>query len=344
MKVNLKPLNEQVMVITGASSGIGLTTARLAAERGARLVLASRNQDALQELTSELQAGGHEAVYVVADVGNEDDVRNITHVAQERFGGFDTWVNNAGTGIFGALLDGATEDYRRLFETNFWGVVYSSLEAARQLSRRGGALINVGSVASDRALPLQGMYSTSKHAVKGFTDALRTELEASDAPISVTLIKPTSIDTPFPQHAKNYMSEEPTLPSPVYAPEVVAEATLHCAQTPERDVIVGGGGKPISVMGQHAPRLTDKAMATESFLNQQKSGRPARHQGEALHAPTFGLQERGNYDGHVKEASVYTKASLHPLAVGALVAGTGLLIAALFGGGASSSNKRRQES
>ena len=176
----------------------------------------------------------------------------------------------------------------KLFEMNFWGVVYGSLEATKHLQKRGGALINVGSVTSDRALPLQGMYSTSKYAVKGFTDALRMELQAADAPISVTLIKPTSIDTPFPLHAKNYMDEDPTLPPPVYAPEEVAEAILHCAQTPERDVIVGSGGKLISVMGQHAPQLADKAMGTQAFIGQQKSERPAHHEGEALYASTFG--------------------------------------------------------
>lgn len=341
MKMKLKPISEQVMVITGASSGIGLTTARLAAKRGARLVLAARNQVALEQLVSELQADGYEAGYVVADVGNEDDVRKVARFAHERFGGFDTWVNNAGIGIFGALLEGASEDYRRLFETNFWGVVYGSLEATRHLKERGGALINVGSVASDRALPLQGMYSTSKHAVKGFTDALRMELQAANAPVAVTLIKPTSIDTPFPLHAKNYMDEEPTLPAPVYAPEEVAEAILHCAQTPERALIVGGGGKLISVMGQHAPELADKAMGSQAFLGQQRSGRPAQRGGEALYAPTFGLQERGRYEGHVREASLYTKAARHPLAVGALAAGAGLLLAALVGRGSSSGSQRR---
>lgn len=203
--MQLKALHDQVMVITGASSGIGLVTARRAAERGAKLVLAARNEQALQTLAAELQRGGTDAVYVVADVGKEADVERIAQRAWERFGGFDTWVNNAAVGIFGPIVEGQIEDYRRLFETNFWGVVYGSLTAVRHLRGRGGALINVGSAVGDRALPNQGLYSASKHAVKGFTDALRAELEAQGVPISVTLIKPGSIDTPFPQHAKNYM-------------------------------------------------------------------------------------------------------------------------------------------
>lgn len=297
-------------------------------------MLVARNEDALRRLVSELQAEGHEAVYTVADVGNEDDVRKVARTAQERFGGFDTWVNNAATGIYGRLLDVATEDHRQLFETNFWGVVYGSLAAARHLRERGGALVNVGSALSDRALPVQGMYATSKHAVKGFTDALRMELEAADTPVSVTLVKPAAIDTPFPQHAKNSLDEEPSLPPPVYAPELVAEAILHAAETPERDFTVGGGGKLISALGQHAPGLTDKVMETEGFLEQQKAGRPAQHREGAFYGPTFGLQQRGEYGGYVREISLYTRAALHPLATGVLVS-AGLLAAALLTRGVS---------
>lgn len=329
MAVKLKRLEDQVIVLTGASSGIGLTTARMAARRGARLVLAARNEEALNALTEEIRAAGGQAVYVVADVGNEDDVQKIAYIAEDRFGGFDTWVNNAGGGIFGRILDISTEDHRRLFETNFWGVVYGSRAAARVLSQRGGALINVGSVVSDRAIPLQGMYSATKHAVKGFTDALRMELEADGAPVSVTLIKPTSIDTPFPQHARNYMAEEPSLPAPVYAPELVADAILHAAENPRRDVIVGGGGKVISLFGLRAPRAADKVMASKGFLNQEKTDRPAEQPAGALYEPTFGLHQRGEYEGHVRRTSLYTQASLHPLATGAIALGAGLLLGLL---------------
>lgn len=329
MAVRLKRLEGQVIVLTGASSGIGLTTARMAAKRGARLVLAARNEEALSALTEEIRNAGGQAVFVVADVGNEDDVQKIAKIAEDRFGGFDTWINNAGGGIFGRILDISTEDHRRLFETNFWGVVYGSKAAVRGLMQRGGALINVGSVVSDRAVPLQGMYSATKHAVKGFTDALRMELEAAGAPISVTLIKPTSIDTPFAQHARNYMAEEPTLPPPVYTPNLVAEAILHCAETPRRDVIVGGGGKMLSVLGLRAPWLADRVMASGSFLRLEKTDHPPLHPSGALYEPTFGLRERGEYEGHVRGTSVYTQATLHPLATGALALGAGLLLGLL---------------
>ena len=264
MKVKLKKLNKQVMVITGASSGIGLVTARMAAQRGARLVLVARSEKALKQLADEINQNGGEAIYLVTDVGDEQQVRRISETAIGRFGGFDTWVNNAGVSIYGRMFDVPLEDERRVFDTNFWGVVYGSLVAARHLRGRGGAIINVGSTLSDRAIPLQGIYSASKHAVKGFTDALRMELEEEGAPVSVTLIKPGAIDTPYRQHAKNYLPMEPNLPAPVYAPEIVAETILHCAEHPERDVFAGGGGKAISALGKYAPRLTDKMMALTS--------------------------------------------------------------------------------
>ena len=330
MNIKLKKLNQQVMVITGASSGIGLVTARMAARRGARLVLAARSEEAVRRLAAEINSEGGRAVYVIADVGKEEDVKRIAETAIERFGGFDTWVNNAGVSVYGKILEISMEDHRQLFETNFWGVVYGSRVACEHLRRHGGALINVGSTLSDRAIPIQGMYSASKHAIKGFTDALRMELEAEEAPISVTLVKPGAINTPYIEHAKNYMEVEPSLPPPVYAPEVVAEAILHCAEYPERDVFAGGGGKALSVSEKYAPRLTDKAMEWAA-IDLQKSDRPARNRGDGLYAASGELRERGPYKGHTAESSLYTKASLHPLATTALVLGVaGLALAALW--------------
>lgn len=330
MALKLKNLEQQVIVITGATSGIGLTTARMAAQRGAKLVLAARNEEALRKLTGEINSSGGEALYVVADVGDEGDVKKIAAEAINKFDNFDTWINNAGVSIYGKLEEVQTEDFRQLFETNFWGVVYGSLTAVPHLKLTGGALINIGSTLSDRAIPLQGMYCASKHAVKGFTDALRMELESEDAPISVTLIKPAAIDTPYKEHAKNYLGVKPENPPPVYAPEAVAEAILHCAQNPTRDVFVGAGGKMLSMMGEYAPRLTDKYMEA-TMLDAQKSDQPDYvNQNEGLYESLDNrLAQRGGYQGHVAESSIYTKASLHPLIT---TAATGAALVALGAG------------
>jgi NAD(P)-dependent dehydrogenase (short-subunit alcohol dehydrogenase family) len=226
MTIKLKKLADQVVVITGASSGIGLATARLTAKRGARVVLNARNEEALQQVADGINAQGGQAIYVVGDVGQLEAVQKIADEAIHHFGGFDTWVNNAGVSIYGPVLDQSLEDQRRLFETNYWGTVHGSMVACAHLRSRGGALITVGSVLSDVAIPIQGTYCASKHAVKGYTDALRLELEEEGAPISVTLIKPSAIDTPYTRHAKNLMPVEPQNPPPVYAPDLVAEAIL----------------------------------------------------------------------------------------------------------------------
>ena len=340
MNVKLKKLQNQVMVITGASSGIGLATARMAAKRGVRLVLAARSENALRQLTDEITREGGKAVYVVADVGRQEDVREIARVAQERFGGFDTWVNNAGIGMYGKLEDVAVEDMRRLYETNVWGLIYGSLEAVKHLKQRGGALINVGSTVSERAVPLQGIYSSSKHAVKAFTDALRMELEYEGAPISVSLVKPGAIDTPFTTNAKNYLSREPQHVPPVYAPEVVAETILYCAEVPERDVFAGGGGKGLAALDKYAPRLGDKFMERAMIPGMHSNRRPRA--ASALDRPSENLVERGNYEGHVMRSSLYTKASLHPLATAALIAGAGLAFAALWRPAAGDGSRREE--
>lgn len=328
MSINLKKLNEQIMVITGASSGIGLTTARMAAEKGAKLVLAARSEDALNELVEELKSKGCEAIYVKADVSKEDEVKQISQAAIDHFGGFDTWVNNAGVSIYGKLIDIPTEDLRQLFETNFWGVVYGSIEAARHLHVKGGAIINIGSTLSDVAIPVQGMYSATKHAVKGFTDALRMELEAEGSPISVTLVKPSAIDTPYVEHAKNYLFNEPDLPMPIYSPDIVAQVILHCAEHPERDMFAGGGGKLLSMMGYYAPRLYDKVMENFSIDQQKKDKESDGFGGTALYEASGDLRERGGTDKYVSETSLYDKAVRNPAVTGAILAGTGLALAA----------------
>jgi len=328
METKLKKLAEQIVVITGASSGIGLVTARLAASRGARVVLNARNEEALQRIKDEINSRGGEAIHVAGDVGRFEDVQRLADAAVRHFGGFDTWVNNAGVSIYGHVLDQSLGDHRRLFETNYWGVVHGSMVACEHLRSRGGALINVGSVLSDRTIPIQGTYCASKHAVKGYTDALRMELEKEKAPISVTLIKPSAIDTPYREHAKNLLSREPLNPPPVYAPDTVAEAILYCAENPERDVYVGGGGKDMAVSGYYAPRLTDKLMEATMFdLQQSDEPRPLNRK-DSLHSPSQDGLERGGYPGHVAESSCYTKASLHPLLTGALIVGSGLALAA----------------
>lgn len=278
MAIKLKPIAEQVIVITGASSGIGLATAMLAAHQGARVVMAARSRSTLEHVAAELVKDGFEAIAVAADVSVRDDMERVARAAMARYGRVDTWINNAGLSIYGRMDEVPEEDAQRLFQINFWGVVHGSLAALPLLKARGGALINVGSEVSDAAVPLQGMYSASKHAVKGFTDALRIELEADKAPVSVTLIQPTAVDTPFPEHAANYMDQAAKLPSPMIAAEKVAAAILGAATDPDREVKVGALSVINTAMFKLLPGLADR-MAKKQMGRQQRNAPSHPHQG-----------------------------------------------------------------
>lgn len=288
MGIKLKPIKEQVIVITGASSGIGLATVETALARGARLVLAARSEDALQGIVDYIRADGGEAIYMPCDVGKRIEVEMVAQAAIDRFGRIDTWVNNAGVGIYGRLEEVSEEDNRRLFDTNFWGIVNGSLVALRYLRPQGGALINVGSEVSDAFIPLQGMYTASKHAVKGFTDSLRVEVEEIDkAPVSITLIQPTAVNTPYPRHAKNYMDREPKLPSPNIDPHDVADAILEAACEGGRDVKVGAMAHLGTMVAKFVPGLADKLSAKQEEAQREKNP-PRRDPDGALYRPSGG--------------------------------------------------------
>ncbi|MFM7423607.1 MAG: SDR family oxidoreductase [Elainella sp.] len=329
MAILLKPLKDQVVVITGASSGIGLVTARMAAKQGAKLVLAARNEEALRQLTEEIRGNGGEAIYVVTDVGQEEQVNHIAERAIAEFGGFDTWVNNAGVSIFGLCMDVTIPDMKRMFDTNFWGVVYGSRAAVNHFRQRqsgSGALINVGSFLGDRAVAVQSTYSATKHAVHGWTDALRVELETEGAPVSVTLIHPGRIDTPYNEHARSYMPKQPAHRGMIYPPEAVAEAILYAAEHPKRDMYVGFQAKALAMLGGISPALTDKLMELWAFPSQQ-SDQPSRdREDNALYRPGYGLQERGTHQGWIRSESFYVKASSHPLAATGILIGVGTVL------------------
>jgi NAD(P)-dependent dehydrogenase (short-subunit alcohol dehydrogenase family) len=335
MRARLKPLDRQIIVITGASSGIGLVTSKCAAARGARLVLAARNEPALKQVCEGILASGGDATYVMADVSKEGDVRQVAQAAMARYGGFDTWVNAAAVAIYGTLREVSAEDARRLFEINFWGTYYGSRIAAEHFTQagreHGGAIINLGSILSDHAIPLQSMYSASKHAVKALTDALRMELRAERAPVSLTLIKPGSIDTPYVRHARNYMDVAPAYLPPVYAPEVVARAILRAAEHPLHSIVVGGGGRLMSTLGIVLPALADRLYARIMPPLQRSTLPSTGHDDSNLYAPTQDGDERSRYPRmHVFRRSLYTSARLHPATTAVVMLLAGVTALALW--------------
>lgn len=331
MSIKLKPLHEQTIILTGATSGNGLATAREAARRGAALVLAARNGEALEEIAADLRACGARVAICVADVADEADVERIYETAIAEFGGFDTWVNDAAVATYGTLEKVTMEDHRRVFDVNYFGLLKGSLLAAKHLRERGGAIVNVGSILSDSTAILQGPYSATKHAVKAATDALRMELAEEGAPISVTLIKPSAIHTPYPEHARNYMEEPARLPPILYDPRLVADAILFAAEHPTRQLYVGLSGYLISLGGRMAPAFTQTMMTMVGRRLQtdaEQPGDPAAK--DNLYKPKEDGLVEGTQDYYVRRTSLWLQAQKHPaLAALAAIGAVGALIASV---------------
>ena len=332
-KATLKPLNQQSIVITGATSGIGLATARRAARAGACVFLIARGEADLKALTEELQATGARAAWAVADVADHAALSEAAEKCVRLFGGFDTWVNNAGVSIYGAIRATTLDDQRRMFETNYWGVVNGSLVAAEHLRKRynGGAIVNVGSILSDAPMPIQGVYSASKHAVKGFTNALRMELMREEAPITVSLVKPAAVDSPWSRQARSLTGYASQNPQPVYATHVVADTILYCAGHPIREITVGGGGRLIAGLYSVLPGLAEPLFARFAPSLMRDRGSAYQPFDDGLSDPgDDGLDEEVHYP-MVRQFSALAEVRKHPgITSGVVAVLAGIGIAALL--------------
>lgn len=332
-RAHLKPLNKQTIVVTGATSGIGLAVARRAARAGACVFLIARGEKDLAALCEELQATGARVAWSVADVADPDALAEAADKCRRLFGGFDTWINNAGVSIFGPIRETTLEDQRRLFETNYWGVVNGSILAAERLRERpwGGAIINVGSILSDAPMPVQGVYSASKHAVKGFTNALRMELMRDGAPVSLSLVKPAALDTPYSRHARNLTGYAVHNPQPVYSTRVAADTVLYCATHPIREITVGGGGRLIASLYNALPGVAEPLLARFAPSLMRDRGSAWTPDDDGLYDPSEdGLDEEVHYP-MVRQFSALAEVRKHPgIAAGAVAVLAGVGVATLL--------------
>ncbi|HLZ37531.1 MAG TPA: SDR family oxidoreductase [Mycobacteriales bacterium] len=328
-------LSEQVVVVTGASSGIGRTTARMFADSGAVVVATARSEADLQTLVDEIARTGGSALPVPGDVTSSADMHTVAATAVDRFGRLDTWVGGAATSVYGRAWDIPLEEYDEVMRTNWLGQVTGALAALPHLRAAGGTLICIGSVASARALPLQAPYTSSKMALRGFCDTLRMELDAEQAGVAVTLIMPASVGTPFFEHSRSHLEGAPKPLPPVYSPESVAKVIVRAAEHPRRQIVVGGAGFGLLLGQGLAPRVTDRIMSMrKGFLRLQQADEAASAT-DTLEGPVVGSgTERGGHAGRPSlSAAVTTARPIVKRAVGIGATAAGAVASRLAGRG-----------
>ncbi|TDB80756.1 SDR family oxidoreductase [Micromonospora sp. KC721] len=323
-----RSLPEQVVVITGASSGIGRETALLLAEQHATVVLAARNTAALDTLYDEVTRLGGTALVCPTDVAEWDQVRRLATTAVRRFGRIDTWVNCAATSLYGPVHRLTSEEITRAIQVILLGQVYGMKAALDQMRAQGqGGIVNVASGLSVQAVPLQAAYVAAKQGVLGFAESLRMELRHEGSPITVSTLLPSSVNTPLFQHARSRLGVLPQPIPPIYHPRVVAEAVRHAIVHPQPRMLVGGGAKLLELVHRAAPRLAGTLLLTAGrVVDKQHSGRPDDGV-DNLFAPSVGPGDTdGAFGQRVKSTSLYTTLlEQHPHRLRALAAGATVL-------------------
>ncbi len=279
----------KVVVITGASSGIGRETALRLARRGAKLVLAARREEPLETLQARCEALGAECLAVSLDVSVEEDVDALAVAAVERFGRIDGWVNDAGVYAVGTVEQTPLEVYRRVMDVNYFGTVHGTRAAVRQMRRqpKRGVVVNVASMFSGATGGLASAYTASKHAVRGFTSAVRQDLRGTG--IALSTVMPASIDTPLFEHAANYTGQPLRTPSPAHPPERVAKAIVRMLERPRPEKYVGAPAVLLEAFRHLMPRAYERVMPKQMALTQLQPGE-AQAQAQA-HATAGNLFE-----------------------------------------------------
>lgn len=320
MKIKLKPISEQVVVVFGASSGIGRLAALEFAGRGAKIVVSARTESGLQSLADEIRTNGGEAFYVVADAAEFEQVKSVADKTVEKFGRIDTWIHSAATLIFAAVEETEPEEYKRLIEVNLLGQIYGAKAALPYLKKNGGALIHISSVEAFRAMPFQSAYGSSKHGLNGFIKALRVETEHDQIPISVTQILPAAINTPIYDKARRKTHFKARPVPPVYHPKIVVDAIAYAAENPVKDLIAGASGAGLVYGERISPRLNEWLIGKIGFVGQTSGEAEIKEFEGNLFEPLnrFDTVE-GSFSDEQIESDPYTWLETRPRAKAALL-------------------------
>lgn len=326
------PLGKQVVVVVGASSGIGREIALQYGARGASVVVAARNGSALDDLVEAIERRGGLGLAVPTDVAEWDQVERLADRAVERFGRIDTLVSCAGVSVFGTVADVPVEDISRVLQVNLMGHVHG-IKAALPVMRRqhAGTIIGISSVLGVRAVPLQAAYCASKHGVEGLYESLRMEERRVRSGVRVTTILPGPINTPFYDVAPSRMGVRPAPIPPLYPPSAVAEAVLFAAVHERRRIIVGGTGAQLAALQRVSPALVDRVLTLGNQIFERQRQSQVDDGRSNLYQPAGSDEVTGSY-GHLSFGrSLYTRAlAQHPaltrILFGAATAGAALRV------------------
>jgi NAD(P)-dependent dehydrogenase (short-subunit alcohol dehydrogenase family) len=295
----------EVVVITGASAGVGRATARAFAKQGASIGLLARGLDALVNARAEVEKYGGRAIVLQADVANPHQVEAAAARVEETFGPIDIWVNNAMVSVFSPVSEMSPEEYKRVTEVTYLGFVHGTLSALKRMRERDhGVIIQVGSALAYRAIPLQSAYCAAKHAVKGFSESLRCELLHDKSKVRVTMVHLPAMDTPQFSWVKSRLPNKPQPVPPIYQPEVAAEAILWAAHHERRELYVAWPTVKAIVGTKMVPKYADWRLAQMGYDAQQTSEPDDPDRRDNLWEPLPG--DRGAHGGFASQARSFS--------------------------------------
>jgi NAD(P)-dependent dehydrogenase (short-subunit alcohol dehydrogenase family) len=319
----------QVIVVTGASAGVGRATARAFAERGQRVALLARGRAGLEGTAEDVRLAGGTPLVVPVDVADPERIEQAAERIEAELGAIDIWVNNAMTTVFAPVAEITADEFRRTTEVTYLGAVWGTMAALRRMRARGsGVIVQVGSALAYRAIPLQAPYCGAKHALRGFTDALRCELLHEGSRVRITMVHLPALNTPQFSWCRTKLPNHPQPVPPIFQPEVAARAIVWAAQNPRRELWVGWPTIKAIAGNKIAPGLIDRYLARTGYESQQTSDPVPPDRRDDLFIPVdeerdFGA--RGVFDRRSRDSSLIVTATLHR---GWLLAGAALVTGA----------------
>jgi NAD(P)-dependent dehydrogenase (short-subunit alcohol dehydrogenase family) len=329
-----KPIGEQVVVVTGASAGLGRAIARAAAARGAQVTVVSRGGDGLDATVAEL---GPRAHGVQADVASLDDCHRVVEETIDRFGRIDTFCANAMVTVYQEARDLQPDELRRVIDVNFLGAVNCYWAALPALTESRGTFSHVSSALAYRGIPLQAAYCSSKAAGRAFFESARVEHEKHRIPVAISLVLPGAINTPQFDMGRQYIGYQPQPIPPIYEPEVYAQAVLHTFEHPIRELPVTWGAQKLLWGQKLSPRAGDLVLRLNGWKGQHTSDPKPVGSPDNLFSPLPGDKgPRGRFSAKSRDSTIWTSLRLRRLIVGTAVVGVGLATMGVTNGRAKS--------